>query len=72
MSNNPLRSGQSSDAPRITPPKDPEERVRFWIERGNASLAAEGKGHLQWSHSNGNYYIEPRREAERRRLLGSE
>ena len=42
-------------------PSDPEERRRYWIERGNMLLAQEGKGHLEWVWRNGSYAIEPRR-----------
>lgn len=48
------------DMPRGDTEDDKAARVRFWIERGNAHLAANGKGHLHWKHANGNYWIEPR------------
>ena len=56
-------------------PSDPEERRRFWIERGNAYLwgdaPATEKGFagqyidtprrdLEWAWSNGSYFIQPR------------
>lgn len=59
MSANPLKlAGDKPERP--IPPKDPQERINFWIARGNALLEAEGKHHLHWKHSNGHYWIEAR------------
>lgn len=49
-----------SNNPGVTAPLDPEERVRFWIDRGNANLWSNGRTDLHWRHSNGHYFIEPR------------
>lgn len=48
------------DMPRGGTDADKAARVRFWLDLGDAHLAAEGKGHLCWKHANGNYWIEPR------------
>lgn len=48
------------DMPRGDSEADKAARARFWVDRGNAQLAANGKGHLQWKHANGNYWIEER------------
>jgi hypothetical protein len=47
-------------ADRITAPKDEAERQRFWIDRGNALLAEQGRDTLHWVCLNGFYKIEPR------------
>ena len=53
-------AGSQDNEPRIIPPKDKDERRRFWIDHGNASLWAQGRGDLEWACDNGNYYIRPR------------
>ena len=45
---------------RIIPPKDPQERINFWIARGNSILEEQGKHHLHWVWRNGSYSIEER------------
>lgn len=54
------RLARSENAERITAPTDPAERIRFWIERGNAKLAEIGRFDVQWAWNNGSYYLEPR------------
>jgi len=39
---------------------DKAARQRYWIERGNANLAASGMHHLQWVCLGGYYTIEDR------------
>lgn len=58
MTANPLLNPANES--RITPPKDKEERVRFWITHGNQSLWEQGRGDLEWAWDNGNYYIRAR------------
>ena len=58
MTANPLLNSSNPD--RIIPPKDPAERVRFWIAHGNESLWAQGRGDLEWVCDNGSYYIRAR------------
>lgn len=60
MTANPLKEWTEAKADRPVPPKDPQERINFWIARGNALLEAEGKHHLHWVHINGSYSIKPR------------
>lgn len=48
------------DMPRGDSPEARAARMRFWIEYGNADLAAKGKPHLQWKAKDGNYWIEGR------------
>lgn len=59
MTANPLKDWEPGKE-RVTPPKDPEERINFWIARGNAILEEQGKHHLHWVWHNGSYSIEPR------------
>jgi hypothetical protein len=53
-------AGSQDNEPRIIAPKDPEERIRFWISHGNHSLYEQGRGDLEWACDNGNYYIRKR------------
>lgn len=48
------------DMPRGDSEADKVARQRYWIERGNASLAAVGKSHLHWCAKDGHYWIEAR------------
>ncbi len=48
------------DMPKGDSPEAKAARQRFWIDRGNAHLAATGKAHLQWCANDGNYWIEER------------
>jgi hypothetical protein len=60
----------SGKAAKIVPPSDPQERVRFWIERGNRilwGLEPTSKGDtltprydLHWVCRHGHYAIEKR------------
>ena len=56
---------------RVIAPGDQEERRRFWIERGNMLLAAEGKGHLHWQCIDGHYWIEERAETTRKAMMAN-
>jgi hypothetical protein len=56
-----LRGGKAQcppDMPRGDSNADKADRVKFWLERGNASLRAAGKFGVEWRHSNGHYWIE--------------
>ncbi len=70
---NPFKAAQPQ-ADRPIPPsgnsdEDKAARVRFWIERGNAQLAADGRYDLTWRHKDGQYWISPIEEAERDKLF---
>jgi hypothetical protein len=56
------------DMPRGSSDADKAARVRYWLDRGNAALAADGRTDLTWAHSNGHYFITSREAylAERR------
>jgi hypothetical protein len=73
MTTNRLKRSENSEI--VVVPKDPKERERFWIDRGNAYLsgeapATEGKvkgtsikeprPDLHWVCRNGHYSIERR------------
>lgn len=60
MTVNPLKNWQADSSERIIPPSDPQERINFWIMRGNELLEKQGKHHLHWVWHNGSYSIEPR------------
>ena len=55
---NPLKDKQRPLGDRPVPPSDPQERVQFWIARGNAYLAEIGRHDVRWVHHNGHYSIE--------------
>lgn len=48
MTTNRLAKSTAEHGERIIPPKDKAERVRFWLDRGNASLREKGMHHLEW------------------------
>ena len=48
------------DMPKGDSEADKAARQKFWIERGNANLAAAGQHHLQWVCLGGYYTIEDR------------
>lgn len=60
MMANPLRAAMT-DIEIVRPPISENERVRFWIERGNQLLMEQGRDDLHWACVNGHYFIEPRR-----------
>jgi hypothetical protein len=69
MSTNPLKNLEAHS--RTVAPPDPQERQRFWIERGNRILWGQeptSKGEwltprldLEWFWNNGAYMVGPRR-----------
>lgn len=71
MTANPLRAATDQAPDRVFAPQDKEERIRFWIDRGNRILWGqeptskgewlEPKPHLHWVCINGDYRIEERR-----------
>ena len=52
--------GCPPDMPKGDSEADKAARQRYWIERGNANLAASGMHHLQWVCLGGYYTIEDR------------
>lgn len=54
------------DMPRGDTEEDKAARQRYWLERGNAHLAATGKGHLHWCAKGGAYWIDEKAETSRR------
>lgn len=48
------------DMPRGKTAEDKAARQRYWIDRGNARLAEDGRHDLQWAGKDGFYWLEPR------------
>ena len=66
---------------RVIAPSDPDEKRRFWIDRGNRILWGqeptskgdylEPKTHLHWVCIDGNYFIEERAETHRKAMMAN-